>query len=191
MSISSTGVDRHRTQVNLLLLGAAAAGAAVSVSLAVYARVHEPSREGITSFGFPTVLSMKAWFGTAAALLVLVQIVSALGMWGRLPGVPRAPRWLAPVHRWSGTAAFVVSLPVAYHCLAALGFQATNARVVVHSLFGTAFYGAFTTKMLALRIRSLPGWALPLIGGLVATSLVLVWWTSSIWYFRNFGFPGV
>ena len=42
------------------LLGAAAIGAAVSLGLGVYAKVHDPTNEQIAHFGFPTVLSMKA-----------------------------------------------------------------------------------------------------------------------------------
>ena len=30
---------------------------------------------------------------------------------------PFMPRWVPFLHRWSGTAAFVLTLPVAYHCL--------------------------------------------------------------------------
>jgi hypothetical protein len=174
-----------------LLLAAGAAGGAVSIALGAYARVHEPTGGTITTFGFPAVLPMKAWFATAAFALALGQLVSALALWGRLPGVSARPGWLRPTHRWSGTAAFVVSLPVAYHCLWALGFQNTDGRQLIHSLFGCAFYGAFTTKLLALRIDGLPEWALPLMGGLLVTSLTLVWLTSSLWFFTNFGFPGV
>jgi hypothetical protein len=173
-----------------LLLAAAAAGAAVALALGAYGRVHEPTGGTITTFGFPSLLAMKAWLATAAFGLALAQLVSALAMYGRLPGVTRGPAWLAPVHRWSGTAAFVVSLPVAYHCLWALGFQDTGARQLAHSLFGTAFYGAFATKLLALRITPLPRWALPVIGGGLVTLLTAIWLTSSLWFFTTVG-PGV
>jgi hypothetical protein len=173
-------------------VAAALAGGAVALALGTYGRVHAPTGGSIATFGFPAVLPMKAWFGTAAATLALVQLASALAMWGRLPGVRRtAPRWLAPVHRWSGTVAFVVSLPVAYHCLWALGFRDTDARVLVHSLAGCAFYGAFATKLLALRIEGLPRWALPVVGGLLVVLLTVLWLTSSLWFFTNIGFPGV
>jgi uncharacterized protein DUF6529 len=170
-----------------LLIAAAAAGGAVALALGTYGRIHEPTGGTITTFGFPSLMAMKAWLATAAFVLALGQLVSALAMWGRLPGVTGAPAWLGPVHRWSGTAAFVVSLPVAYHCLWALGFQDTGARQLAHSLFGTAFYGAFATKLLALRITGRPGWALPVIGGLLVTLLTGVWLTSSLWFFSTFG----
>ena len=173
------------------LLAAAAAGAAVALALGTYGRVHSPTGGNITTFGFPTVLSMKAWLATGAFVLALAQLTSALAMWGRLPGVHTRPTWLPPVHRWTGTAAFVLSLPVAYHCLWSLGFQDTDTRVLVHSLTGCAFYGAFTTKMLALRIDRLPGMALPVLGGLLVTGLTVMWLTSSLWFFTNIGFPGI
>jgi hypothetical protein len=93
------------------------------------------------------------------------------------------------VHRVSGTLAFLVSLPVVYHCLWALGFQDTDTRVLVHSLAGCFFYGAFTAKMLWLRVPSLPGLVLPVVGGTVFTALVVIWLTSALWFFDNFGFP--
>jgi hypothetical protein len=176
---------------SVALLAAAAAGAAVALALGTYGRVHSPTGGSITTFGFPTVLSMKAWFATGAFVLALAQMTSALAMWGHLPGVRTAPEWLRPVHRWTGTTAFVVSLPVAYHCLWSLGFQDTDTRVLVHSLVGCAFYGAFTTKMLALRIDRLPGLALPILGGLLVAGLSVMWLTSSLWFFTNVGFPGV
>lgn len=175
----------------LPLLMAAVAGASVAVALGTYGRVHEPTGDSIATFGFPAVLPMKAWFTTAVTLLALAQLASALAMWGRLPGVRASSSWVAPVHRWSGTVAFVVSLPVAYHCLWSLGFQDTDTRVLVHSLLGCAFYGAFATKLLALRIERLPAWALPVIGGLLVTCLTVIWLTSSLWFFTNIGFPGV
>jgi hypothetical protein len=170
-----------------LLLAAAAAGGAVSVALGAYGRLHEPTGGTITTFGFPSVLSMKAWLATIAFGLVAVQLLSALAMFGRLPGVKRPPAWIAPIHRWSGTAAFVVSLPVAYHCLWALGFQDGDGRQLAHSLFGTAFYGAFATKLLALRIDPLPKWALPVVGGLLVTLLTAIWLTSALWFFDTYG----
>ncbi len=173
------------------LLGAAAVGAAVSVALGVYANVHQPTNEQIAHWGFPTLLSMKAWLTTGVAVLAVLQVASALWMWGRLPGAGAAPRWVAHAHRWTGTAAFLLVLPVAYHCLWSLGWRDTNARVVVHGLLGCAFFGAMTTKLLALRIDGLPRLALPLLGGAVVAILVGIWLTSSLWFFTNVGFPGL
>lgn len=169
----------------------AAIGGAVALALGTYAKVHTPTFQGIVAFGFPAVLPMKAWFTTIAATLALGQLVSAMWMYGRLPVVGAPPRWVALGHRWMGTFAFLFTLPVAYHCLWALGFQDTDTRVLAHSLLGCAFYGAFTSKMLILRSNRMPKWALPSAGGLLFTILVAIWMTSSLWFFRTIGFPGV
>jgi hypothetical protein len=165
------------------LLAAAVAGAAVALALGTYGRVHEPTGGTITTFGFPTLIAMKVWLTTAVFALAIAQLTSALAMWGHLPGVRSRPRWLPAVHRWTGTLAFVGSLPIAYHCLWSLGFQDTDTRVLVHGLTGCAFYGAFTTKLLALRAERLPKHTLPILGGLLMTALTVLWLTSSLWFF--------
>lgn len=173
------------------LLAAAAIGAAMSITLGVYGRVHTPTGDPIVTFGFPAVLPMKAWFASIAFALALGQGTTAAWMWGKLPGAGSAPPWAAPLHRWLGTLAFLFTLPVAYHCLWSLGFQTSSPRVIAHSLFGTLFYGAFTTKLLVLRAHGLPGWALPIVGGTLVTLLVGLWLTSSLWFFITVGYPGV
>src|SRR5262245_37804389 len=175
------------TSMRLLL--PACAGGAVAVALGVYGRAHEPTGRAITQLGFPNLPMMKAWLASAAFALALGQLVSALWMYGRLP-FGRAPKWLPLVHRWSGTTAFVLTLPVAYHCLWSLGFQDTSARVLAHSMLGCAFYGAFATKLLALRTDRLPGWALPVVGGSLVAALTGIWFTSALWFFTHVGFPG-
>ena len=68
-----------------------------------------------------------------------------------------------------------------------LGFQTYDARVAVHSFFGVAFFGAFATKVLIVRMHRFPAWALPLAGGLLFAALIGAWWTSSFWYLRAVG----
>jgi hypothetical protein len=135
------------------------------------------------------MLQMKTWVATLVLLLVVVQLLSALWMWGRLPGGGAAPSWVVPVHRYSGAVAFVLSLPVALHCLWALGFGTVSARAVLHSVAGCLFYGAYAAKMLGLRLQGLPGWALPVLGGTVFGALVLTWLTAALWFFTRSGLP--
>ena len=171
-------------------LGAALlTGAGVAVVLGAYAGLHEPAGRPLSTFGFSGMLQMKAWFTTAAAALLLVQLATALRMWGRLGGGGATPAWVGPLHRWSGSVAFVLTLPPAVHCLWSLGLAGDSPRVVVHSLVGCLFYGAYAAKMLGLRLRGLPGWALPVLGGLVLTLLTLVWLTSALWFFTRSGLP--
>jgi hypothetical protein len=177
------GVDRPVGAYVVLL------GAAVAVVIGVYAGVHEPASRPFETFGFSGMLQMKTWLATAAILLLVVQLTTALWMWGRLPGAGRAPSWAAPVHRYSGAVAFALTVPVALHCIWSLGFSAGSPRVLVHGLAGCAFYGAYAAKMLGLRVRGLPGWALPVLGGTVLGSLVLVWLTSALWFFTRSGVP--
>jgi hypothetical protein len=174
------------------VIGPALAGGAVALALGVYARVHEPTGQRIVDLGFPSLLAMKSWLATIAVALALFQLVSALRLYGRL-SVPRTmPRWLPAAHRWSGTAAFLLSLPVAYHCLWSLGLVSDQGvRPLVHGLLGCAFYGAFATKLLAVRSKNLPGWALPVIGATLVTTLTAVWLTSALWFFTTVDFPAL
>jgi hypothetical protein len=164
------------------LAGALLAGCVVAVGLGVYGRGHGHSRP-VFVVGFSGVIQFKVWLATAALVLVLVQVTTALWMWGRLPGAPSAPGWVAHVHRWSGTIAFVALIPVALNCLLTFGFESASTRVVAHSIAGCTFYGAYTSKMLGLRLRGQRGWVLPVLGGLVFTSLVVLWLTSALWFF--------
>lgn len=183
---SSTEVSDRPTPTAVKLLVPLAVGALVSVALGTYGRVHDPTGVGVLVAGFSGAQAAKAWMATGVVLLVLVQLGSALVMYGKFPGVS-ASSWTAPLHRWSGRGAFMLSIPVALHCLYALGFQSNDTRVLVHSLLGCFFFGVFTTKMLLLPQRRLPGWALPLAGGLVFSALVGIWLTSSLWFFTTIG----
>ncbi|MEN3361502.1 MAG: hypothetical protein V7637_5484 [Mycobacteriales bacterium] len=170
------------------LLVPALLGAAVAVVLGVYGRRHHPGTDHI-DFGFSSLIAMKVWFATGAGALAVLQLLSALWMWHRLPfGAP--PAWIPGVHRTLGTLAFLVTLPVGYACLYSLGFQQSTPRVLAHSLFGCAFYGAFATKLIVVRLSRLPGWSLPIVGGLLFTALIGVVSTSAIYTFAVFGSPG-
>lgn len=168
-------------------LGALVAGAAVAVALGVYGSAHQPTGQAVTTLGFGSIIAMKVWLGVIAGVLALGQLISALWMYGKL-GRP-APRALGLVHRFSGGAAVVISLPVAYSCLWSLGFQTYEPRVLVHSLLGCVFYGAFVTKIVALHTKSSPGWLLPLAGGIMVSALVVVVLASSVWYLTTVGVP--
>lgn len=159
-------------------------GSAVSLSLGVYGSVHTPTGRTVTTLGFPTLLDMKAWLTTGALALGVMQVVTALRMYERFGRGP-ASRLVVLTHRTSGVVAVALTLPIAFHCLWSLGFGTYTPRVLVHSLLGCAFYGVFVSKMLALRSRRVPGWAVPWLGGALFTALVAVWLTSSLWFFTG------
>jgi hypothetical protein len=170
------------------LLSAALLGGAVALTLGIYAGAHNPSSDLTITLGFSNTLTMKVWLTTIALLFASIQVMSALWMYGRLP-LGRQPAWLGSVHRISGRLAFLISLPVAYHCLYQLGFQHSSTRVLLHSVLGCLFYGAFASKVLIVRSRNLPSAALPLAGGLVFVLLVYLWLSAGLWYIDQFGFP--
>ena len=170
------------------LLLAGAVGAAIALSLGIYGNAHEPATDLQLTLGFANTITMKVWLASAGVLFALVQLGSALWMYGRLP-FSGAPPWLGSLHRISGRLAFLLTLPVAYHCLYQLAFQDSDTRVLVHSLLGCAFYGAFAAKVVIVRSHSLPGAALPVAGALVFTVLVGVWLTSGLWFISENGFP--
>ena len=146
---------------------------------------------------FSSPIAFKAWFATAAVAFAIVQVLTASRMWGRLQRVvplsfPVAKR----VHRWSGRLAILCTLPVFFHCVFILGFQTPSARVAIHSVAGTIVYGVFAAKMLVIRenkkavdrAQRYPHWVLPVAGGALATILLVLWLTSSLWYFTNVRF---
>jgi hypothetical protein len=139
---------------------------------------------------FSSTIAMKAWFATAALGLAGVQVLTAARIYGRVTFLPERGRAIARVHRWSGRLAFVCTLPVFFHCVTILGFQTPDARVAIHSIVGTFLYGVFVAKVLIVRDRSLPNWALPTAGLTLASLLLVLWLTSSLWYFTTvrFGF---
>ena len=87
-------------------------------------------------------------------------------VYGKLP-LGAAPGWIGELHRISGRLAFLLTLPVAYHCLYQLAFQDSTTRVLA----------ALDPRVRVLRrlrrqgrdraLPKLPGLALPLAGGLL------------------------
>src|ERR1700759_3480680 len=82
-------------------------GAAVAVGLGVYGREHTPAGRPIFTLGFSGMLQFKTWLSTIVLALIVIQVLTASWMWGRLPGAGQAPAAVAVVHRWSGAIAFV------------------------------------------------------------------------------------
>jgi hypothetical protein len=162
-----------------------AVGSCIAIGLGVFGSVHDPQFFSVNLAGFSSGTAVKAWTASVAMVLAVVQFGTAFAMYGLLG--ERAPAWMSTAHRWFGRLAVLASVPVAVHCLCALGFQATDTRVLLHSLFGCLFYGAFVTKMLLLTRRGLPAWVIPIMGGVVFFGLVLVWLTSSLWFFQTSG----
>jgi hypothetical protein len=176
-------------------LGGFAAGAVVALLVGVLGKAHDPTLDGTTTLGFDTVIEMKVVLSVVIGVLVLLQVVGALWMYGKL-GL-QAPGWVGPAHRTAGAVALLLTLFVAYHCLWALGLESGRfadgekvpLRTVAHGVLGCAVMGAIVVKLVAVRARRAPGWFLPVAGGLLFALLVLVVLTSALWYVDAEGWP--
>ena len=183
---------RKSMAIPLMAFGA---GAVVALLVGVFGRVHDPTLSGTTTLGYPTVLAMKTVVATGIAVLAVVQVTTALWMYGKL-GV-RSPSWLGTAHRATGATALALTLFVAYMCLWSLGLEVgtlpggekVSTRTLVHGLLGCAVMGAIVVKIVAVRSRRAPGWFLPVAGGLLFTLLVLAILTSAAWYIGAKGWP--
>jgi hypothetical protein len=163
-----------------------AIGALVALTVGIIAKTQQDSSpSGYFDLFFSDPIHLKAWFATAAGVLAFAQLFTASWMFQRLP-LERSP-WVNFVHRWTGRLAFLFTLPVAYHCVFKLGFQSGDDRVLVHSLVGSAFFGAYAAKVLIVKMKRYPVWVIPAAGGLLFTTLIVVWYTSALWFFSLVG----
>jgi hypothetical protein len=170
-------------------------GAVIALLVGVFGKVHDPTLNGTTTLGFDTVIDMKVVLSSVVGVLAVLQVIGALWLYGKL-GI-RAPSWLGTAHRVSGTLAVLLAVFVAYHCLFALGLESGTVhgekvatRTVVHGVVGCVAIGAIAVKVTAVRSRRAPGWFLPVAGGLMFALLVVVVWTSAVWYIGDEGWPG-
>jgi plastocyanin len=189
MANVSETTGRGSSSVRSLLVPAAVALGVTGVVYLLTQVVTPDINTSLFGESAAATFSLKSWLSNGVLALAAFQLYSALWIYGRLPW--RKPSWLGRVHRASGYAAIVLSLPIAYHCLFAYGFRDFDRRTVVHSVAGCFFYGAFAAKVIVVRSRRLPGWVLPLAGGAMVTLVVVLWYSAALWYFNNFDSPGL
>jgi len=169
------------------------AAALFAVGLYIFGIEHTPDYS-TSLFGEsgPDTFDLKSWLATGVLAFAVVQLGLALWMYGRLPWIGIAPPQVGRVHRAFGTAAILLTIPIAYHCALAYGVQThLDTRVTVHSIAGCFIYGAFLAKIILVRSPGwrVPGWVLPLVGGGLVTTVATLWYTSALWYFNNFSLP--
>ena len=174
----STGANRAWLVVPLLVFVLTT----LTVGLVARRTVREPYATPFFHPFFTDTLQMKAWLVTAAVVLACAQLLTAARIY-ELLRFPPAGRFYNSVHRWSGRAAILLTLPVAYHCVFLLGFGTHNLRVLIHSLLGSALYGAVVAKVLIVRSTRFAPWVLPVAGGLLFSILLGLWLTSAFWLF--------
>ena len=191
-----TATPRPRTSGSApVLLGAGLAAAALAVGLYVFGTQHAPDYT-TSLFGQtgPDTFKLKSWLATGVLAFAVVQVGLALWMYGRLPWISIAPPQIGPLHRAVGALAILLTIPIAYHCAFAYGVQTKlDARVAVHSIAGCFLYGAFAGKIILVQAPRwrVPGWTLPLVGGTLVVTVVMLWYTSALWYFNDFKLPSL
>jgi hypothetical protein len=159
---------------------------ALAVGLLASRTLRSPYQTPFFHFFFSDTLHMKVWLITAALLLGVAQLLTASRIYGLLR-FPPPGGFYNVVHRWSGRAAVVLTLPAAYHCVFLLGFGTSDARVYIHSILGSCLYGALFAKVWIVRARGFPGYALPVAGGALFSILLGIWLSSALWFIRKFG----
>jgi uncharacterized protein DUF6529 len=185
------GASQRDTTARIVLIGV--------IGLAVTATLYFVGRAIVNTSSYSTtglfgqtgtgVLSLKSLLATIALGLAVVQVLLALWMYRKLPIAGQPPKRIGLTHRIVGGTAFIVTLPVAIHCAIAYGVQLTDPRVLVHSIAGCFFYGAFTAKVLLVHTKKLPGWTLPVAGGILAVLLLVLWYTSGLYYYNGYSVP--
>ena len=145
-------------------------------------------RRGDPTFGFCTLLAMKTWLTTAAMIFLVVQVISALAMWGRLPGVsghppgrPAAsmvrrrrvradPAGRVPVHLVAGLLRRLRPHPGPFPCRLPV-LRGVRRQDAVPA-------AARPARLDAARARRLAG-----------RDPDVVWFSSAFWYFTQPGLP--
>jgi Family of unknown function (DUF6529) len=179
-----------RRPAALRLTGIGILAAAIVVALIVVGRVRTVN-PAFSLFGrqYEAAVTLKALLATVVLGAAALQVLLALWMYRKLPFAGSAPRPVRLAHRVVGFALFALTVPIALHCLIAYGVQFTSVRVAVHSVAGCFFYGAFVAKVLLVQTRRLPGWVLPVAGGTLAVVIVVLWYSSALWYYNGFQLP--
>ncbi len=185
------GASQRDANVRVVLIGVI--GLAVTATLYFVGRaiVNTSSYSTVGLFGQTGtgVLSLKSLLATIAVGLAVVQVLLALWMYKKLPIARRPPKQIGLTHRIVGGVAFVVTLPVAIHCAIAYGVKLTDPRILVHSIAGCFLYGAFAAKVLLVQSKRLPGWTLPVAGGILVVLIVVLWYTSGLYYYNGYSVP--
>lgn len=157
----------------------------LTVGLLASRTVRQPYPNEFYHAFFSDTLHMKVWLSTVALAFGCFQLLTAARIYSLLR-FPPPGRFYNIVHRWSGRIAIAFTLPVAFNCLVELGFGTYDPRVYIHSILGSIVYGVFVAKVLLVRSARYPGWALPIAGSVLFTTLLGLWLTSALWFLTTF-----
>ncbi|MDV9187056.1 DUF6529 family protein [Streptomyces sp. SR27] len=184
---------RNTHQITTLAMAVGLAGAVTLALFLIGRNVTPDYAAGLFGQHLTDAVRLKARLATVILGLAVVQLVLALWMYRRLPGTASGstvPAAVPRTHRVIGALAFLGTLPITAHCIQTYGVELTPVRAAIHSLSACFFYGAFAAKVVFVRSRRLAGWMLPLAGGTLVVTVVVVWYTSALWFFDGFNVPG-
>src|SRR5690348_9603643 len=74
-------------------------GCIVALTLGIYGRLHSPTGVAVDVIGFSSPGTAKAWLATLAVICALIQLGSALVMYGKVSFIT-SPPWIGTLHRW-------------------------------------------------------------------------------------------
>lgn len=182
---------KQRRRLGVLVGSATALALAVALTLFLVGRNVTPDyTTGLFGQHLTDAVRLKARLATAILGLAMVQLVLALWMYRRLPGVRKVPKAVPRAHRVIGALVFLGTIPITIHCIQTYGVELTPVRAAVHSVATCFFYGAFAAKVVFVRSRQPAHWLLPLAGGLLVVAVVVIWYTSALWFFNDLHAPG-
>ncbi|MDN5766530.1 MAG: DUF6529 family protein [Humibacillus sp.] len=162
----------------------------VATAICVFGLLNPPDYgRGLFGHEAAAAYRLKSQLATAVLVLALMQLALAGWMYGVFSGARARPRTVPVLHRVGGAGLFLLSVPIALHCLLTYGLQLASPRTAVHSLLGCFFYGAFAAKVILVRSHRLPGWALPVTGGLLVVLVGVLWYSSVFWYWSGAAWP--
>ncbi len=143
-------------------LRAAALLILVSVGLGVYGRTHQATFFAFNLAGFSSSTAAKAWVVTVAFVFALVQLGSALVIYGKRRVA--APPSIGGLHRWSGRIAVVVSVPVAVTASTRWASRPCRPACSCTPSSAACSTARSSPKMLVLSRKASPSWLLPVLG---------------------------
>ena len=162
------------------------AGAAVAVALGVYANQHTPTDEKPYTLFFSGMIQLKVWFATLA-LRARLRAAAA-----RRPALREDLDPEARSRRGSATrTGSPARSPSSSRCPSPTSASGrSGSRRGAPACCSTASSAAPSTACSSSRCsasgwKGLPGWVLPVAGGLVFAALVGVFLTAAVWFFTS------
>jgi Family of unknown function (DUF6529) len=124
------------------------------------------------------LLEWKVVVATVAFMLSGLQVVMAARFWGALQLSMVSGARAVTVHQISGRVALLLGTLVGLSCLAGPAGPSSPTRVLLHSVFGSAFFAVLGVKFAVLKLVKGKDRFLPVLGCLLFALFFAIWLTS-------------